>query len=182
MIDTFIANANVEDLRAIVRSTIATNPSTTAAFGSAARQRMTQGSATGRTQYKELFVKSDGETVAGPDLSRALVHARSLYGVGLGVASLKVLACILRATIGHRWEEGGILENVFAEIDADVSQGLQSTREEIESGRLSDKTVALSGLGELRSAIQDSKKEVERWGGVYPFERAASSMAYWKLA
>ncbi len=173
-------------LRAIVRSTLATDPTMTSTFTLAARQRLTQVHSSVRPTYPShsLFRQRecDGRTVAGSELSSVLVRARSLYGAGLGLDSLRVLASVVRATIGHQWEkEDGNLEMIFAEIDADISQALQSTREELESGRASDKGVARAALGELRNAVEDSQRAVGSWGGVYPFERAAASLEFWKL-
>lgn len=197
--------------------------------------------------------KNRGITIApGPELHGVLVRARSLYGAGLGLESLRVLAEVVRATIGHQWyfdddhNDGGMmnlssysssssgsssegdsnsseesedeeyihhpshvgpssnnnlltssppssssstLETIFAEIDADISQALQSTREELESGRVggvgggnpNDKTIARDALNQLRNAVEDSMRDVEQWGGVYPFERAAASLEFWKI-
>lgn len=96
--------------------------------------------------------------------------------------SLRVLTSVIRATIGHQWKDHDEqLEMIFATIDADVSQALQSTREEIESGRAAEKGGAGLALSELRSAVEDSQRAVGSWGGFYPFERAAASLEFWKL-
>lgn len=180
MIDTFIANANIEDLRAIMRSTLATNPGATVAFTAAARHRLMQSNA--KAVYSELFTERDGRMIPGSDLMTALTRARMLYGAGLGLASLKVLAGIVKATAGHRWKGDAELEDLFAEIDADISQALQSTREELESGRVTDKGAARTAINDFRAAVEETQKEVKSWGGAYPFERAVSGLAYWRLA
>lgn len=78
------------------------------------------------------------------------------------------------------WEEGSAIESVLAEIDADISQALQSSREEMDSGRM-DITTARSAISDLKSAVKESKLAVENWGGVYPFERAEATLEFWKL-
>ena len=203
MVDTFIANANIDEqvllqllfsntstrteqfcsLRAIVRRTLATNsPSVASSFTEAARERLLQTNATSRPTGR-LFIKADGshQTIPGPDLRNTLLRARTLYGAGLGFASLKLLAAVVRAIQGHQWERGESLENTLAEIDADISQALQSSREELDGGRVYDMAIAREAIEELRTAVKDSQKEVEGWGGVYPFDRAAISLEYWKL-
>lgn len=124
--------------------------------------------------------------VPGADLPAALTRVRSLYGAGLGLASLKVLANVVRATVGYRWdaknnEDGSSMEDLFAEIDADISQALQSSREELESGRVGDKNAVRNSVGALRVAVEESQQWVNSWGGTYPFERAVSGLAYWRL-
>lgn len=99
----------------------------------------------------------------------------------MGLASLRVLACVVKATTGLRWKEGDGIENIFAEVDADISQALQSSREELDSGRVVDVAAAKQALVELRTAIKDSQREIQSWQGVYPFERAAASLDFWKL-
>lgn len=151
-------------------------------FTEAARERLLQTNTTSRPTGK-LFIKADGNhrTIPGPDLKGTLIRARTLYGAGLGFASLKLLAAVVRATQGHQWNGSENLENTLAEIDADISQALQSSREELDSGRVYDIATAREAIEELRMAVKDSQKEVEGWGGVYPFDRAAISLEYWKL-
>jgi len=183
MVDTLIVNANIDDLRAIVRATLASSPPTMAGtFTGAARHRLHQTNAAEAPSTGDLFrTGADGLAVPAPELKTVLIRARALYGAGLGLSSLKVLASVVRATKGHRWEEDGIMENTFSDIDADISQALQSTREELDGGRVSDITKARDVLHELRSTIQESQQEVKSWGGVYPFERAAATLEFWKL-
>ncbi|KAI0071794.1 hypothetical protein K474DRAFT_1651993 [Panus rudis PR-1116 ss-1] len=186
MVDTFLANTNIDDLRAIVRRTLATNsPSVASSFTEAARERLIQVKATTPPSGTgtPLFIrrKDDGLTIPDPELHNVLIRARSLYGAGLGLASLRLLAAVVRGTKGHRWEEGSHLESIFAEIDADISQGLQSSREEIEGGRVPELGVAREAIEDLRTAIKEIQADVETWGGVFPFDRAAHSLDYWKL-
>jgi hypothetical protein len=60
-----------------------------------------------------------------PPLHDLLIRARSLYGAGLGFASLGVLSSIVRATIGLRWEDEGDMADILAVIDADIGQAIQ---------------------------------------------------------
>ena len=60
-----------------------------------------------------------------PPLHDLLTRARSLYGAGLGFASLAVLSLIVRATIGLRWEDEGDMADILAVIDADIGQAIQ---------------------------------------------------------
>ena len=60
-------------------------------------------------------------------LHDTLTRVRSLYGAGLGFASLSVLAPIVRATIGFRWESDGIMADILAVIDADIGQAIQAS-------------------------------------------------------
>ncbi|KAH8093120.1 hypothetical protein BXZ70DRAFT_440717 [Cristinia sonorae] len=183
MVDTLIVNANIDDLRAIVRATLASSPPAMAGtFTAAARTRLLQTNAVLPPHPGNLFgTRADGSIVPTPELRAALVRARALYGAGLGLASLKVLALVVRATKGHRWEESGEMENTFSDIDADISQALQSTREELDGGRVADMTKARETLRELRASIQESQQEVKSWGGSFPFERAAATLEFWKL-
>lgn len=115
------------------------------------------------------------------ELRRVLTRARMLYGVGLGFASLRLLAQPVRATAKFRWEPGSDIEQVLAEIDADIGQALQSSREEMDSGRGGNLVAARAALEELRAAIKQSQTAVDSWAGVYPFERAAATLEFWKL-
>ncbi|KAJ7484140.1 hypothetical protein FB451DRAFT_79240 [Mycena latifolia] len=176
MADTLIANANLDDLRAIVRSMVASaTPGIAAALTAAARDRLQQthtrlpGAST-----CSLFTSHGAPT---PQLNDILRRARALYGSGMGFASLGLLACAVRATLGLRWECEGDMADVLAVIDADIGQAIQSCKEELEAGRSFER----KGLNELRSAVDASSADVESWGGEFPFERAASSLEYWKV-
>jgi hypothetical protein len=62
-----------------------------------------------------------------PSLHDLLTRARSLYGAGLGFASLGLLSSIVRATIGLRWEDDGDMADILAVIDADIGQAIQAS-------------------------------------------------------
>ncbi|KAJ7625922.1 hypothetical protein FB45DRAFT_922635 [Roridomyces roridus] len=187
MADTLIANANIDDLRAIVRSMVASaTPGVAAALTSAARDRLqTQSRVAARTPSYALFVGNVKAPMPTSQLYELLKRARALYGSGMGFASLGLLALSVRATIGLRWDsEGGDVVDVLAVIDADIAQAIQSCKEELEAGRVvtgGEYTHARKSLAELRGVVEESYQDVGAWGGEFPFERAAASLAYWKL-
>ncbi|KNZ76173.1 hypothetical protein J132_11292 [Termitomyces sp. J132] len=184
MVDTFIANANVDDLRSIVRSLLATNnPGLSASFTHAARSRLHQTASKTSVNTYALFTLHSQTTSAAPTqhLHDVLVRARTLYGAGMGFASLKVLTSVIRASLELQWEDDSDLSNLFAFIDADIGQAIQSSKEEIEGGRVSDWGIAHEIVDDLRGVVKESKKAVQVWGGEFPFERTASSLEYWKI-
>lgn len=171
-------------LRAIVRGTLAVSPpSVAAAFTAAARQRLVQVNATAPPSFVGLFTTKVEEGNAGPslELMNTLTRIRALYGAGLGFASLRLLAVVVRATIGIHWEEGNEMEHTFASIDSDVSQAIQSAKEEVEGDRVSDMEAAREAVHELRSAVQDSVRDANGGGGGYHFEQGELSLRFWKI-
>ncbi|KAG1835781.1 hypothetical protein F4604DRAFT_1853211 [Suillus subluteus] len=140
-VDTLIANATIDDLAA--------------AFTAAARSRLRQTSARRIATTNEL--------------DNALARARSLYGAGMGFASLGILSSIVKATRMAQWAD------VLAVIDADISQAMQSCKEELEGGRVSDTAVPQEAIGNLCA------RDVEIWGGEFPFDRASNSIECWKF-
>jgi len=183
MVDTFIANASADDLRSIVRNLLATGPPGLApAFTSAARSRLRQtNSKVHNSPYLFQRQTRDKPSAPMPSLHDLLTRARSLYGAGLGFASLGLLSSIVRATIGLRWEDDGDMADILAVNDADIGQAIQSSKEEIESGGVADFTLAREAKNDLRCAVNDSLADVKSWGGEFPFERAAASIEYWKI-
>ncbi|KAF5378559.1 hypothetical protein D9615_007031 [Tricholomella constricta] len=133
MVDTFIANANADDLRSIVRNLLATNPPHFAhAFTTAARSRLRQTTARASINPYALFVRQSSHTGAPagptPHLHDVLTRARSLYGAGMGFTSLNILASIVRASVGLRWDDDdGDLAALLAVIDADIGQAIQAS-------------------------------------------------------
>jgi hypothetical protein len=99
----------------------------------------------------------------------------------MGFASLGVLESVVRATIGLRWEDVGELSDILALVDADISQAIQSSKEEIDAGRIGDLASARQIVTELRAAVRDSFLDCETWGGEFPFERASGSIEFWKF-
>lgn len=57
----------------------------------------------------------------------------------------------------------------------------QSCKEELEGGRMNDLTVAHEAIGNLWSVIRQSARDVELWGGEFPFDRASNSIECWKI-
>lgn len=57
----------------------------------------------------------------------------------------------------------------------------QSSKEEMEGGRVHDFTAAREVRDTLRRAVQDSLADVTSWGGEFPFERAHASLEHWKF-
>ncbi|KAK7024719.1 hypothetical protein R3P38DRAFT_2950877 [Favolaschia claudopus] len=183
MADTLIANATLDDLRAIVRNMVASaTPGIATALTAAARDRLQQTNARciPGTSFC-LFTTYGGHVAPTPQLQDVLKRARALYGSGMGFASLSLLASAVRSTIGTRWDAEGEAAEVLAVIDADIAQAIQSCKEEVEAGRVGDYTSARKALAELRSTVDASYAEIEAWGGEFPFERAASSLAYWNV-
>ena len=161
----------------------ASPPAVASAFTDAARRRLAQSSAVLKPSCDGLFaIRADGRGIEPTtELRDILTRARMLYGVGLGFASLKLLAQPVRATARFRWEAGSEIERIVAEIDADIGQALQSSREEMDSGRVGSLTTARAAVEELKSAIRESHSATASWAGPYPFERAATSLEFWKL-
>ncbi|GBE87182.1 hypothetical protein SCP_1004290 [Sparassis crispa] len=160
-----------------------TPPSAASAFTAAARYRLVHVNATALPSPASLFARRnpDGMAVPTVELQTTLARVRALYGCGMGFASLRVLAGVVRATVGLRWKEGSEIEDLLASVDSDICQGIQSSREEMEGGRVSDLETARDAVNELRSAVKESLQDVEIWGGDYPFERGEVSLDFWKM-
>ncbi|KAL5479094.1 hypothetical protein ACEPAI_2382 [Sanghuangporus weigelae] len=176
MVDTLIANASIDDLRAIVRSMLATSPpSVSSSFVTAARTCLKQSAQRGIGKQPLLFETREWhgriETTPTARLNNLLTYTRTLYGAGLGFDSLDVLAGIVRATAGLRWDSDDHLVDELAVIDADISQAIQSCREEYASGNVRDISIVRTALRRLRVALNDCRAEVESWGGEFPFSR-----------
>ncbi|KAL4062829.1 hypothetical protein V8B97DRAFT_2106247 [Scleroderma yunnanense] len=183
-VDTLIANATIDDLRAITRNLLATGtPSLASAFTDAARTRLRQTSAKRIANTNGLFETGIDGIYAIPttNLDNILARCRSLYGAGMGFASLGLLTSIVSATVGLRWEWDGCMAATLAVIDTDISQAIQSCREELEGGRVNDITSAQDTVGKLWNSVQESLRDVKNWGGEFPFERAADSIECWKI-
>ncbi|KAF9446915.1 hypothetical protein P691DRAFT_776508 [Macrolepiota fuliginosa MF-IS2] len=183
MLDTFIANASVEDLRAITRNLLATNPSSlTQSYKVCARNRLCRTDNTAELLSASLFQqREDSNYAPTPSLSELLSRTRKLYGVGLGSSSLPLLTAIVRATIGIRWRERGDTMTLLAVVDNDISQAVQSTKEEIASGLVEDVSLVQDAAEKLKRALMESRKDVETWNGKFPFGRAEVTLQCWKL-
>ncbi|KAI6161010.1 hypothetical protein EDD17DRAFT_712856 [Pisolithus thermaeus] len=202
MVDTLIANATIEDLRAITRNLLASgSPGLATAFTDAARTRLRQTIAKRIANANGLFETDiDGiHAVPTASLDNILARIRSLYGAGMGFASLGLLASIVKATIGLRWEREGSMATTLAVIDTDISQAIQvciatdtdarpcadatmqSCKEELEGGRANDLTAARDAVNKLSISVKESLADVKSWDGEFPFERAVNSIECWKI-
>lgn len=116
-------------LRSIVRSLLATNPpSLASSFTTTARSRLRQTHAKSPAlKPYPLFVAQSMASRATPTqhLHDLLRRARSLYGAGLGFSSLGLLASVVRASVGLRWEEDDDIAELLAIVDADIGQAIQ---------------------------------------------------------
>ncbi|KAH9913207.1 uncharacterized protein B0H18DRAFT_1050295 [Fomitopsis serialis] len=184
MMDTFIANANAEDLRAIVRGMIATSPPASASsLASLARRRLVQTGAPSVPSPDGLFISDTSRGLSAPTdkLRQVLSRVRALYGAGLGFASLKILAVIVKAAEGVKWMEGSELETLLAAIDVDISQAIQSCKEEADSGRVTNLAFGRAAVNELRAAVKGNRMVVVSGVGGYQFEQGENALDYWKI-
>ena len=120
-------------LRSIVRSLLATQPpSIAAAFTNIARTRLQQTDPKVHTNPPAsssffTFHTPGSSVMPTQELHDALIRIRSLYGAGLGFASLGILTAIVRATVPLRWESDGGMADILAVIDADIGQAIQAS-------------------------------------------------------
>jgi hypothetical protein len=186
-----------------VRSLLATQPpSLSAALADIARTQLQQSESKANSNDSSLFMCHAHSPHATPtqQLLDTLTRVRSLYGVGLGFASLSVLASVVYATIGLHWESDGVMADILAVIDADIGQAIQasvhsfegaelapdpiphqSSKEEVEGGRVRDFISAREVVSDLRTAVNKSIADTRAWGGEFPFERASFGIQYWKV-
>ncbi|KAF8512091.1 hypothetical protein BU17DRAFT_96600 [Hysterangium stoloniferum] len=177
MIDTFIANAPAADLRAVIRSLLSTFPATHAQFNCIARARLKQTMAKATLPAQSsLFASRGGIVVPTHHFGEVLSHARMLFGAGLGVDSLPMLTYVIRATFPLRWTtaDNDPLLPHLAILDSDLSQAIQSCKEELAAGLLQTEEemngVKMS-LEDLFRALEESRRLVENWGGEFCFDR-----------
>jgi len=180
MVDTLIANASIDDLRAIIRSHLTTSPpDVSASFVDAARGCLRQTLNKGMGKSPALFEMREERgrcyVAATPKLNSLLAYTRSLYGAGMGFDSIDVLTGVVRATTGLRWDQTDALADVFAVIDTDICQAIQSCKEEVVGGHLRDASAARAALRKLRLALGDCREEVDVWGIPFPFSRGSSN-------
>ncbi|KAG8858942.1 hypothetical protein FRB96_004762 [Tulasnella sp. 330] len=186
-LDTYLANSDLEDLRAIVRSLLATGPSgTTTAFTSIARNRIQNSTQRKLPSPSSLF------TTASPASSNAmptkalydtLARARALFGVGLGFESLPVLTSIVSRILPLQWEIDSEMEDALIVLDADLAQAVQSCREQLQSSGdlVKDIEGARSTVKALREVMDQCRVVVESWGGEFPLEKGMMSIEGWKF-
>ncbi|KAJ8454032.1 hypothetical protein ONZ45_g7815 [Pleurotus djamor] len=185
MVDTFIGNANVEDLRAAIRGLLSSGiPGVANAFVTSARVQLQKTSNPSLLQTSQpIFVRSPqtGSLQPTKRLVDLLIRARSMYGVGMAFASLDILVLIVDATFDLRWEPEDEFADTLAMIDADIAQALQSCKEELEGGRVDDSRLAHDQLSALKRAVDECHSRVESWRGELPYERASASLEHMKI-
>ena len=54
-----------------------------------------------------------------------------MYGAGLGFMALRYLTPAMQQTIGLRWEEDDEMADSLAVLDSDMTQAIQSGKEEL---------------------------------------------------
>ncbi|KAJ3790518.1 hypothetical protein GGU10DRAFT_340337 [Lentinula aff. detonsa] len=179
MVDTYLANATLEDLRCAIRGLLASGTSGIAsAFSAAARNHLYESGALIPPNLDSLFDKNvgNGEITPTRTLREVIARARTVYGIGLGFASLEILIPVVEATIGAKWERDGPTAEILTEVDADIVQAIQSCKEELLSDRVKERGAARQIVNRLQSGVEDSSQE-----GVVVFEKAADSMRHWKF-
>lgn len=126
-----------------------------------------------------------GVTVPTHHFSEVLSHARMLFGAGLGVDSLPILIYLVRATYPLRWttSDSDPLLPHLAILDSDLSQAIQSCKEEIAGGHLNSEDElagARASLEELYRALEESRRQVATWGGEFCFDRGYFAAEHWR--
>jgi len=208
MVDTFIANADPEEygplsfphirirvltlvsstirLRGIVRNLLASSPpSVSARLATIARgllKRKASGRGSSATPFTPLFLTSkDGSSRPADPFYDTLRVGRSMYGAGLGLMALRHLTPAMQQTIGLRWEEDDEMADSLAILDSDMTQAIQSGKEELmrENGSVVNEARAV--VKELRLRLSEASASVKLWGGEFPFERTQASLEHWKL-
>ncbi|KAL0564534.1 hypothetical protein V5O48_017511, partial [Marasmius crinis-equi] len=127
MVDTFIANVQEEDLRPIIRGLLSSGlPGIAKTFTEVARGYYLYKREPFELRNEYLFKISDeGELVPTSHYDEALEHARSLYGIGMGLAGLGLLSSMVSATLGVRWCEDDKVFCALVVLDSDIMQAIQ---------------------------------------------------------
>ncbi|KAJ7149573.1 hypothetical protein C8R46DRAFT_964078 [Mycena filopes] len=182
MADTVLVNASAEDLRAILRSMLSSKtPGLVAAFLTSTRARLHQHQRS-LPSIADLLPQpfTDAGDRPAPQLLASLARARMLYGSGMGFASLAPLAVVVRSTVGRRWAADGEVAEALVMVDADIAQAIQSCREELQGGVVPS-AAGRAALEDLTIALEASRRDVEAWGGEFPFERGVYTVRDFKL-
>jgi hypothetical protein len=103
-----------------------------------------------------------------------------LSPTGLGVDTLPIFTHIVQSTFHLRWttSDSDPLLPHLAIVDADLSQALQSCKEEVAAGFVQSEdeiASAKTALDDLYRALEESRRQVETWGGEFCFDRVCSS-------
>ncbi|KAH9940484.1 uncharacterized protein BXZ73DRAFT_75572 [Epithele typhae] len=192
MVDTLIANVDETDLRAMVRGLLsASTPAIASTFTDVARERLRRAAATALPPPRTLFAQvpetagqdTGVETwAATPALRPVLRRTRAAYGAGIALDALGVLAAVVADATPSRWAPDSALEALLAEIDADISQAVESAKQECDAGRVDDPEAPQATRAALLAALQAAEAAAAGWGGDFPFERGLASVQEWKPA
>jgi enolase len=88
------------------------------------------------------------------------------------------ILAVIDADIGQAIQAG---LHIFDNNTRSLSTASQSSKEEIEGGRVSDFSSAREAAQDLRRAVNESLADVKLWGGDFPYERALASLQCWKF-
>lgn len=122
----------------------------------------------------------DGLSRPGNAFYQTLQVIRPIYGAGLGSLALQHLALVVQQTIDLRWEEEGEMADSLAVLDSDMTQAIQSSKEQqLREGNFGEE--ARKVVKEFRFRVSEASKSVKSWGGEFPFERTEDSLKYWKV-
>ena len=106
------------------------------------------------------------------------------YGAGLGVESLETLNNIVEVVAETHWkEDDGVnrMENILAAIDQDISQAVESAKQQIEAGHIDDIERAGQVKEALFKALQKCEQSVGAWNAeMFPFPRGLESVRGWR--
>jgi len=83
--------------------------------------------------------------------------------------------------MGLQWEEDDEMADSLAILDSDMTQAIQSGKEELARENGAGLNEARAVVKELRLRLSEASASVNAWGGEFPFERAESSLEYWKI-
>lgn len=81
---------------------------------------------------------------------------------------------------GHLPSYSGGVQNAIWDVRS-AHQRHQSCREELEGGRVNDISAARETIGKLWAGVEESSRDVEIWGGEFPFDKAANSIEFWRV-
>ena len=183
----------VGSLQAMVRGLLSSSrPDVAAAFTAAARAHLTRRNIFAISNRAALF--SPVETIDDAegtiplwaptaDLEPLLRRTRMAYGAGLGVESLETLTNIVEVVAETHWkEDDGVnsMENILAAIDQDISQAVESAKQQIEAGHIDDIERAGQVKEALFKALQKCEQSVGVWNAeMFPFPRGLESVRGW---
>lgn len=95
--------------------------------------------------------------------------------------ALRYLTPAMQQTIGLRWEDDDEMADSLAVLDSDMTQAIQSSKEELMREKGVGVNEARVVVKELRLRLSEASASVKAWGGEFPFERTQASLEYWKL-